>query len=239
MDNFQIETAQNINIHQNVAPISDRVFAFFIDGLIMFIYVMLIFIAIAGLGIEFELSIVFSITIGLPLFLYHLLWETFWDGRSPGKAVLKIRVVNLDGSKPAFSNFLLRWLIRMVDITFSSGSVAVITLLFNGKGQRLGDIAAKTTVISEKQKITFSQTLLVDVPEGYVPKYPQVTLFKDQEIEKIKQIFKNAKAKNNHQIILRLSKKIAGLMEVTPQEKPFDFIDVVIKDYNYYSQKNY
>ena len=59
----------------------------------------------------------FILVIGLPLFLYFLLWEAFWNGRTPGKAALDLRVVKLDGSKPAFSNYLIRWLLRIIDIT--------------------------------------------------------------------------------------------------------------------------
>ena len=122
-------------------------------------------------------------TIGLPLFLYHLLWEMFWNGRSPGKAVMKLRVVKLDGSKPSFSNYLLRWLLRIIDLTLTSGAVALVTILFNGRGQRLGDIAATTTVISEKKTMDLHRTLLIDIPEGYVPTYPQVTVFSDREMQ--------------------------------------------------------
>jgi hypothetical protein len=160
----------------------------------------------------------------------------FWDGKIPGKAVLKMRFVKLDGSKPAFSNFLLRWLIRVIDISLVSGAVALVTILLNGKGQRLGDIAANTTVISEKTTVAFLQTILTDIPEGYVSKYPQVTVFSDAEMQKIKQIYTENKFKGNHNIILRLSHRVAKVMEVEMDEMPMAFLDKIIKDYNYFTQ---
>ena len=164
-------------------------------------------------------------TIGLPLFLYHLLWEMFWNGRSPGKAVMKLRVVKLDGSKPSFSNYLLRWLLRIIDLTLTSGAVALVTILFNGRGQRLGDIAATTTVISEKKTMDLHRTLLIDIPEGYVPTYPQVTVFMD------------AKRMGSHNVILKLAKQVTTVMEATSEETPIKFLDTVIMDYNYYTQQ--
>lgn len=237
MDNFQIETAQNVSIQQNVAGIGERILAFLIDILIYIAYIIIMVFILAMLDIDSGDEWAFGLILGLPPFLYHLLWETFWDGKSPGKAVMKIKVVKLDGSKPAFSNFLIRWLLRVLDISLFGGGVAVVFILFSGRGQRLGDMAAGTTVISEKQKVKFHQTILVDIPEDYVPIYPQVTVFSDAEIRKIKTIYSDAKRYANHNVILELSNKVSAMMEVTPQEKPLQFVAKVIADYNYYTQK--
>ncbi|NJW54693.1 RDD family protein, partial [Salinimicrobium oceani] len=170
----QIETAQNISITQNVAGVGERILAYLIDFVIMVIYVVLAFFMMAGLNVAGDQEWLFVSVIFLPLLLYFLLWESLWNGRSPGKAALELRVVKLDGSKPAFSNYLVRWLLRIVDISITSGSVAVVTILLTGRGQRLGDLAAGTTVISEKSRVGLDRTVLVNVPEDYRPQYPQV-----------------------------------------------------------------
>lgn len=236
MDNFQIETAQNVNIVQNVAGIGERILAYIVDGLIITIYVIFIVIIFANFSLEEDFLILLAVTIGLPVFLYHLLWETFWNGRSPGKAAMKLRVVKLDGTPPAFSNYLIRWLLRIVDISMTSGAVAVVTILFTGKGQRLGDIAATTTVITEKQTIGIAQTLVMDLPETYQPTYPQVTVFTDTEMQTIKNLYQDAKYNGNHNVILKLSKRVASVMGVEAQETPLAFLQTVVKDYNYYTQ---
>ena len=237
MDNFQIETAQNVNISQNVGGVGERVLAFLIDYLLIIGYIIFASIALGAIGIDNDYEWVIYMTVGLPIFCYSLLWETFWNGRSPGKAAMKLRVVRLDGSKPAFSNYLIRWLVRIVDITITWGSLALVTVLLNGRGQRLGDIAAATTVITEKKTISLSQTLVVDIPEGYQPKYPQVTVFTDAEMSTIKKLYVDAKYKGNHNVILKLTKRLATVMEVTPDERPIVFVDKVLKDYNYYTQQ--
>jgi len=237
MDKFQIETAQNVTLSQNTATIGDRIIAYMVDGLIIVAYVLLVLFISSSLDLPDSSMWFLGLTIGLPIFLYHLLWETLWDGRSPGKAIAKIRVVMLDGSKPELSNFLLRWILRTIDISITSGALAIVTILLNGRGQRVGDIAAKTTVISEKQKITIHDTLVEDIEEGYVPTYSQVILFTDAEMQTIKNLYQQALRNRNHNVILKLAERIEAVLEIKPVDKPKDFIDCVIKDYNYYTQQ--
>ena len=236
MDKFQIETAQNIGIQQKSASVGDRILAFLTDGLILVAYAIMVSLAMAGMGLDGGSKWVLYLVIGLPMFLYYLLWEIFNNGQTPGKKALNIRVVKLDGSRPGFSQYLIRWLLRLIDISLSSGSIAVVTILFNGKGQRLGHLAAATTVISEKKQIGISHTLVMDVPESYVPKYPQVSILKDKEVQDIKNIFSSAKLQGNHNVIIALSQKIATMLQITPEERPVDFINTVLLDYNYYTQ---
>lgn len=239
MDNFQIQTAQNINISQNVAGVGERILAYLIDGVIMVIYIFGVIYAFSFMQnslLESGSMLVFAMASMLPIMLYHLLWEVLWDGKSPGKAVLQLRVVMLDGSKPAFSNYFIRWILRFVDINISSGAVAVVFVLLNGKGQRLGDMAASTAVISEKSTINFSQTILMDLPVNYVPTYPQVTIFADSEIQTIKTLFFEAKNNGNHNVILKLAHQVADVMQIQPEQTPIKFLDTVISDYNFYTQ---
>jgi len=237
MDKFQIETAQNVNIIQNVAGIGDRILAYLIDSAIIGIYIVLIIILFSWLDVGDDMIFIIVMTFGLPVLLYHLLWEMFWNGRSPGKAVIKLKVVKLDGSKPAFSNYLIRWLLRIIDVNLTSGALALVTILLNGNGQRLGDLAATTTVISEKVHVNLYQSILVDIPEDYKPQYPQVTVFTDHEMQTIKNLFINAKRNGNHNIILKLARRVSNVMEISFEETPILFVDKVIKDYNYYTQK--
>lgn len=237
MNKFQIETAQNINIEQNVAGIGDRLLAYFIDFLVIIAYELMMLFVLATLLTTLENDgWMILLIFGLPPFLYHLLFEIFWNGRSLGKAVTKIRVVKIDGSKPSFSAYLIRWLLRIIDITLCSGGIAVVTILLNGKGQRIGDLAAKTTVISEREQVSLTQTLLVELPEDYEAIYPQVTVFSDYEMQQIKTMFVKAKNNQNEQVIEKLANRISTVMEIEPKEDSLVFLSRVIKDYNYYTQ---
>lgn len=237
MDNFQIETAQNISIFQNVASVGDRVLAFIVDGFIIGLYIVISSMALAGTGMDAGGQWVYYLVMGLPSLLYFILWESLYNGQTPGKAALQIRVVKLNGTRAGFAEYLIRWLLRFIDITISSGSIAVVTILLNGKGQRLGDLAAKTTVISEKARTNIHRSLAVDVPEDHQPKYPQVSVLKDADVQNIKNLYQKGKRENNQQLILSLSEKVSELLEIKPEESPMHFIQQVITDYNYYTQR--
>lgn len=236
MDNFQIETAQNVRIVQNVAGVGDRILAYLIDAILILGYIVFSSFVFSQLdAVQGDWALI--LIIGLPPFLYFLLWESFWNGRSPGKAAMYLRVVKLDGTRPSFSDYIIRWILRVIDISMTSGSVAVVCILINGKGQRLGDLAAGTTVISEKKPIGVDQNLWIDLPEGYTPKYPQVRMLTDADMQRIKQLYQEALKFSNYRLVGQLSKKVSELLSVTPEETSIDFLARVIKDYNYYTQQ--
>ncbi|WP_273567582.1 RDD family protein [Maribacter halichondriae] len=237
MEQFQIETAQNISIDQNTAHLGDRMLAYIIDSFIILVYTILIIWLLLSLDIDFSDMWALYLLLGLPAFLYYVLLETFMDGKTVGKSLLHIRVVKIDGSKPNFSSYFVRWILRIIDVVLTSGGVAVLTILIRGKGQRVGDIAAGTTVISEKKKVFLKDTLLRDLPEDYSPKFPQVTIFKDREMQTIKELFDSAKRNGDHNVILSLSNRIKKVTDITSDLKPIEFVDIVIKDYNFYTQQ--
>jgi len=238
MDNFQIETAQNISINQNVAHITTRIGSYLIDALFMAGYYIIVFFIMAMLDIAPSMEYMnLYVLLGLPIFFYSLIFEVLMNGQTPGKYFNKTRVVKIDGTKPTFGSYLIRWLLRIVDLTLASGSVAVLTILLNGKGQRLGDIAATTTVISEKKRITLNDTIANDVSDSYTPIYSQATLLTDNDIHTIKKVYDDAKEKRNHKVILKLHNKIIELTGVTTTQNPMDFVDTILKDYHYFAQQ--
>ncbi|MCK0161996.1 RDD family protein [Allomuricauda sp. F6463D] len=237
MEQFQIETAQNITINQNTSHLGERMVAYIIDGFVIFCYTILMIVFLISLDIDLEDQWAFYLILSLPAFFYYLLLETLMDGKTIGKSAMNLRVVKLDGSKPNFGNYFVRWALRIIDVGLTSGGAAVLTILIRGKGQRIGDIAAGTTVISEKKRVSLKDTLLRELSEEYKPIFPQVTLFKDQEMQTIKELYDTAKLNGNHKIIVSLDKRIKEVLDVQTTLQPIEFVDVIIKDYNYYTQK--
>lgn len=237
MDNFQIETAQNITLQQNAAHITTRIGSYLLDAVIIVLYVIVLLFVMGWLNINEGFTLyVFWTILGLPIFFYSLLFEVLLNGQTPGKIINKLRVVKLDGTKPTFGSYLLRWMLRVIDFNLASGSVAVLTILLNGKGQRLGDIAGGTTVISERKRVTLN-TLGVDFATGYKPTFPQVTMLSDSDMQTIKQLYRKSKQTRNHKIILKLHVKIIEITNIKTTLQPMDFVELVIKDYNYYTQQ--
>ena len=111
-----------------------------------------------------------------------------------------------------------------------------MSILIKGNGQRIGDIAAGTTVISERERISIQDTLLREIPKDYVPTYSQVMVLNDKDMQLIKNLYDEAVKNGNHNIILNLHNRLIKVMDIEPKEKPVDFVSKVIEDYNYYTQ---
>ncbi|MDT8415843.1 MAG: RDD family protein [Flavobacteriaceae bacterium] len=240
MDSFQIETAQNIQISQQVAGIGDRVLAFIIDILVIFIYYLVfVYFIIINMGGNFSDHYWLIFVLTLPIMLYSLLLETFFNGQTVGKMALNIRVVKRDGTQPAFSNYLIRWLLRILDILLSSGGLAVLMIMVGGKGQRLGDLAAGTAVIKEGlyRPPSLEKFSKIVPDSNYQPVFLEVGGLKDQDARNIRKIYYNAKAKGNHNVIVKLHHKITEMLQIKTDMKPIDFVETILTDYQYFSER--
>jgi uncharacterized RDD family membrane protein YckC len=236
MNNFQIETAHNVRISQNIASVGERIAASVIDIMIFYFYfLILIMLTVSSMErIDEDKMMIYYFIILIPIIVYHLLFEYFMDGQTPGKRLVKIKVVKLDGSKAGFSNYLLRWIFRIIDTTIF-GIVGIITILVNGKGQRVGDIVAGTTVISLKEEKQ-NKNAFIEIKEDYVPTYDNVTFFSDEDILKIKDIYIQARRTNNHRLLKELREKIENKLNLQSDMKDIQFVKTIIKDYYFYTQ---
>ncbi len=115
-------------------------------------------------GSSFSYPVAYFVILFLPLFFYHLLCETYLNGQSFGKKIMKMRVVKLDGTQAGIGSYFLRWILAPIDIYFTYGSVGLVTMIVNGKGQRLGDLAAHTTVVKLKAETKLDDTILRATP---------------------------------------------------------------------------
>lgn len=237
MNQFQIETAQNVGINQNAAHIGDRMLGYLIDSLVILFYTISIFLLLSALGLSLGDAWAIYLLVSLPAFLYYVLLETFFNGKTVGKLIVQTRVVKIDGSKASFANYFVRWILRIIDVVITFGGFAVLTILIKGNGQRLGDIAAGTTVITEKESVSIDDTILKEIPLDYIPKYSQVTVLNDSDMQMIKNIYNDAIFNSNHAIVIKISRRLEDLMKVEAKESPTNFVATVIKDYNYYTQK--
>ena len=241
MENIGIETTQNVDIQYNIASIGDRVLAQIIDMLILFGYGFAMIFVVLFLGDTFSGSPFYFptatfIILYLPFFFYDLLSEIFLNGQSLGKKILKIKVVKIDGSQPGLGSYFLRWLLKPIDVFFTYGSVGIITMLINGKGQRLGDLAGNTTVIKLKQEVKLEEIMIPKTMENYEVKFPQVSLLSDKDIQVIKDVLnhrKNTDAVSYQNILEKAKVGISNKMGVHSEMNALFFLDTVIKDYTY------
>jgi uncharacterized RDD family membrane protein YckC len=208
-------------------------------------------------------DIVFSwLIFFLPILLYHAVMEITMNGQSFGKKIMGLRVVNEIGGKPSISQFLIRWLIRdtwfffllivgiqsaisgqsaegafMIIISLGYFVADLVLVVSSEKGQRLGDILAKTILIRIQTKGSIDDTVFIAVDDKYVPSFPQIMQLSDKDINAIKSILETARKKGDFNIAAAASEKIKAHLNITTHLSPFDFLEVLLKDYNYLSVK--
>lgn len=223
-----IRTSQNVSLAYDPASVGDRILGAMLDYLVIFGWVLLVF----GLPARLNLTPgTFYIFVGLfPVALYDLLSEWFLNGRSIGKIAMGIRVVMLDGSQPGLGAYLLRWLLRIVEsVAFLGGVVPIITVAVNGKGQRLGDIAAGTTVVKLKPVVSLEDVLIRPLPANYVLQFPDVRMLSDRDISIVRQSLHQG----DDWVIKRTTdkiKQVTGLQSDLPDRV---FLETVISDYQF------
>ena len=233
MDNIRIQTTQNVDIEYEVASIGDRILATLLDYLFFIAYFLLV-VLIASLTswAVFESIAIISL-LALPILFYDLICEVFFQGKSFGKMIMKIKVVMLNGTQANFGAYLLRWLLRIIDTRLFGGAIALIAILINGKGQRIGDMAAGTTVIKTKQKGQLSDTILNKVKPDYTVIFPEVVRLTDTDIAIIKEVTQVCIRSNNYEAMEKLVIKTKATMGITTNLPHIQFLTAVVQDYSY------
>ncbi|MGH9589270.1 MAG: RDD family protein [Terracidiphilus sp.] len=83
---------------------------------------------------------------------YFTLFEAFWNGRTPGKRVARIRVIQRSGRAIGLFESMARNLVRYIDQLPGFYAVGVVTMFITSQHQRLGDLAAGTLVVRDREK---------------------------------------------------------------------------------------
>lgn len=236
---IHVETTQNVKLHYEVSAIGDRLFAYIIDYLIMHGFALIVFL-LYNYTVRFDSS-EGNMIIGIVLVLlvpgfYHLIFELFNSGQSIGKKLLKIKVIRLDGTEPTLGNYLIRWLTRIIEMQGIFG-LGLIVILINGKGQRIGDLAAGTTVAKVKKRLSIEDTVVSKTDSNYVPEYPQVQQLSAKDIEIIKEALHHHAKYENFNLINTCGMKVKTLFGLDPYSTKLpnhDFLQRVVDDFNYY-----
>ncbi|KAF2330363.1 RDD family protein [Flavobacterium ginsenosidimutans] len=245
MSELSINTTQNVKINFIAASVGERLGAFFIDLFIIICYITALSIIIFD-WLQLDRFMVdlddwsrgaIFLVLYSPVIVYSLVLESVFEGQSLGKKLVKIKVVKIDGYQAGFGDYLIRWFFRVIDFFTLCGLPGLISVITSQKSQRLGDMAAGTAVITLKNKINISHTILEEIGEAYVPTYPLVIKLSDNDMRIIKETYQKAAAKNDHEVIYKLVAKIESVTGIKNQSgNNSDFIRVILKDYNFYTQ---
>lgn len=234
METITVHTTQNIDIDYETGGLGERILAYLID-----IGIFVALAIIGGIFSNYELSSrgvsVFFIIIGLILLFYDLACETFFNGQSVGKFVMKIRVISLDGNRPRFSQYLLRWLFRIVDFSVTSWLCGTLSIALTDKGQRLGDLVAGTVIIRTVPRTKQNKIVFNNFDDTYVPVFQQAGDLTDGDVALIHEVIENYLKTGSTMVVYKMADKIREHLAVAlpPNMNSMQFLQTVLKDYSH------
>lgn len=237
MNTITITTSQNIELEFETGSLGDRIAAAVIDGLIIAGYVLAVItlFSFGNLRSGHSGSSVFLLVLlALPVVFYDIASELILNGQSAGKKMMAIKVISLSGEQPSFSQYLIRWIFRLVDFTFSGQMVGVILVAATEKKQRLGDLIAGTAVVKTKRRTEINDTWYAASDSAYQVTYPEVINLTDNNIQLIKEVMLTVRHTGNTTLSLQAQQKIEQVLHIqSRQPEPITFLQTVLSDYNY------
>jgi uncharacterized RDD family membrane protein YckC len=164
---LQIDTPENVIFGYEVAGLGSRFLAALIDHVVIvmgqIVVYMLFFVIVlmSDLDAVADQPNVIGWIIGILLFVsflllwgYYIVFEMLWNGQSPGKRLLKLRVIRVDGTPISLVESLIRNLVRLSDFLPTTYGLGFIAMFINSQSRRLGDLAAGTLVVFDQSEVT-------------------------------------------------------------------------------------
>lgn len=158
-DKLTIETPEQISLEFPLASAGSRFLALAIDSLLQvggFAVIGLLAAGAAVVRIDLQSALgtwalAVALLLGFVLYYgYYALFEALWNGQTPGKRAIRLRVITTSGRPITAYESLLRNLLRIVDQLPGIYTVGLLSIFLTERNQRLGDLAADTVVVHEQ-----------------------------------------------------------------------------------------
>jgi hypothetical protein len=163
------------------------------------------------------------------------------------------------GGEPSISQYLIRWLFRIIDfpifiifaiifmtlegtnlnstywLMFPWAFAGLLCVILTSKSQRIGDLVAGTILIDLRNRMSWQDTVFTEVESTYQPRYPQVMQLSDRDINTLKSIIEQVRRKNDYSLAMKIADRIKSKLRMDSNQDSLEFLQTLLKDYNYYS----
>lgn len=252
MDTLKIPTFLNVELSIELASTWRRYFAFVIDWIFKGAYLLVVFYA----GSDRTLPEGLFQSLFLPVCFYTFLAEWLFSGQTPGKMLMRVKVVGQDGNPPTPAQCLVRWMFLFVD-AYSSVLLAFVNswaVVFSAFGplvgiarierspfrQRFGDQAAGTYVVNTRDAYSTVEDTIYSYmtsTQNYQLTYPEVIRFSDKDMTLVKNLLEKSEYHYDEELLDKLSNRIKELLKISSEEPNSVFLRKLLSDYNHLSLK--
>ena len=186
-----VATPERVSFDYQVAGLGTRAIAQLLDLLILSAILVALFFAGLFVGIVLDSGVVANLMwiLGSFVVIFGYFWvsEAMWSGQTIGKKAFRLRAVGDRGEPLTLIQAGIRNVVRIVDFLPYGYGVGLIVLFINGKGKRLGDLAAGTVVVKDSDHVWLwqlpgarpvdfqmasGQQAQMPLPPGYPPPPP-------------------------------------------------------------------
>jgi len=171
-ETLNIDTPENVAFGYDIAGIGSRFLAALVDTFFISIIELLVMLPVlfflGSQTIAENLTTWVAALLSLLAFVffwgYYIFFELIWNGQSPGKRIIGLRVVRRDGTPVTFSEVLIRNLLRIIDLLPTGYGVGLIVMFIDSQSRRLGDLAAGTLVVHDRGPLSLEALAPVESP---------------------------------------------------------------------------
>ena len=174
---LSIDTPENVACDYQVSGIGTRFLAAMVDTLIIVVLQVVVNLAVLLIATQLMGSLddwdsgpigwlvaLFGLIAFAFLWGYYVFFEVLWNGQSPGKRWVGLRVIRADGTPITFVESLVRNLVRIIDFLPAYYGIGVVTMFINAQSRRLGDLAAGTLVVRDRGDLTLESLAVKPMP---------------------------------------------------------------------------
>lgn len=242
---IRIQTAQNVEIEYEVAGIGYRFQAALIDLAVFLGYFAFWGILALVFDVDFTSTWLLYVLLAppVPLLLYPLLCEIFMRGQTIGKKAMNLKVVRVDGGEPSIGSYVLRWLLWIVEANpltalAGLGAVSVVSIVSTKLGQRVGDIAAGTTVVRLDRQDDPAQYVPPVLSASYEPQFPEVRNLTARDVGIIRRGYGAVTAGAGVDLATKIAYRVAEVLAIPAHKvgETTNFLARVLNDHAFFTR---
>ncbi|MGB2663878.1 MAG: RDD family protein [Candidatus Acidiferrum sp.] len=240
-DKLTIDTPEQTSLDYPIAGLGSRFLALLADTAIQIVlgFIVLIVGMTIGAGVavfgDLGPQWVIAIVIVLIFLLnsgYFALFEIFWNGQTPGKRYVQLRVIKDDGRPIGAYEAIVRNALRLVDMLPAMYGIGLLSIFVSRQSKRLGDFVAGTVVVHEKTLEGVRPYAETTIDETLPPiDASKVTLDEVRLIETFLNRRDSLEPAVRTNMALQISNRLADKMEITISGWPRTerFLEAVIE----------
>ncbi len=256
---YIVDTPENIEFAYDVAGIGSRFLAAIVDTLLIVLVQILILVvfAIVIAQVDAPGSPVTSILTGIGLVLsfiflwgFYIFFELFWNGQSPGKRLVGVRVVREGGRPITFVASAIRNLVRFIDFLPAFYGLGVVVMFIDKRARRLGDLAGGTLVVKERGAVSLDSLTahataqMTDLPASDEPvtlQIPNLHRLTDDDYNLVQEFLRRRKdlgRESRFKLGAQLADGLRARLDLPPDIHHEPFLEHVAYEYRLSQRQN-